>query len=76
MNEGSNVLAKLKIEMTEKSGNVFLKSLEPDNQNRIKTNKVQDGIEITILEEKISTIANVIDDLIRCFEVFEEIEER
>ena len=76
MNEGSNVLAKLKIEMTEKSGNVFLKSLEPDNQNRIKANKVQDGIEITILEEKISTIANVIDDLIRCFEVFEEIEER
>jgi hypothetical protein len=76
MSEGSNVLAKLKIEMTEKSGNVFLKSFEPDNKNRIKANKVQDGIEITILEEKISTIANVIDDLIRCFEVFEEIEER
>ena len=76
MNQSSHVLAKLKIEMTEKSGNVLLKSFEPDNQNRIKANKVQDGIEITILEEKISTIANVIDDLIRCFEVFEEIEER
>ncbi|MCL4451359.1 MAG: hypothetical protein M1327_01865 [Candidatus Thermoplasmatota archaeon] len=76
MDEGSYVLAKLRIEMTGKLRDVFLKSMEPDNQNRIKANNVRDGIEITIADEKISTIANVVDDLIRCFEVFEKIEER
>ncbi|MFG1414732.1 MAG: KEOPS complex subunit Pcc1 [Thermoplasmataceae archaeon] len=54
----------------------FVKSLEPDNHGRIEAFEVSDGVEIIVKDRKISTIVNVIDDLLRCFEVFEKIEGR
>ena len=76
MSTNSLISASLKIETANMESSEFIKSLEPDNHGRIEAFEVMDGVEIIIRERKISTIVNVIDDLLRCFEVFEKIEGR
>jgi hypothetical protein len=76
MSTSSLITASLKIETANMESSEFIKSLEPDNHGRIEALEAMDGVEIIIRERKISTIVNVIDDLLRCFEVFEKIEVR
>jgi CTP-dependent riboflavin kinase len=76
MPENSVITASLKIEIENSGAGRFLKSLEPDNYGRIDGTAAQNGAEIIIRDRKISTIVNVIDDLLRCFDVFEKIEGR
>ncbi|MGC8515682.1 MAG: KEOPS complex subunit Pcc1 [Thermoplasmata archaeon] len=76
MSENSLITASLKIVIGNNEASEFLKSLEPDNHGRIDAFELNDGVEVTIRDEKISTIVNVIDDLLRCFDVFEKIEGR
>jgi CTP-dependent riboflavin kinase len=76
MTESSLITASLKIEIANGKASDFIKSLGPDNHERIDTAVTQEGAEIVITDRKISTIVNVIDDLLRCFEVFEKIEVR
>ena len=76
MSTSSLITASLKIETANMESSEFIKSLEPDNHGRIEALEAMDGVEIIIRERKISTIVNVIDDLLRCFEVFEKIEGR
>ena len=76
MSTNSLISASLKIETANMEPSEFTKSLEPDNHGQIEALEVMDGVEIIIRDRKISTIVNVIDDLLRCFEVFEKIEGR
>ena len=76
MSTNSLITASLKIEIASMESSEFVKSLEPDNNGRIEAFEVSDGVEIIVKDRKISTIVNVIDDLLRCFEVFEKIESR
>ena len=76
MSTNSLITASLKIEIASMESSEFVKSLEPDNHGRIEAFEVSDGVEIIVKNRKISTIVNVIDDLLRCFEVFEKIEGR
>ena len=76
MSTNSLITASLKLETASMESSELIKSLEPDNHGRIEAFEVSDGFEIVIKDRKISTIVNVVDDLLRCFEVFEKIEGR
>ncbi len=69
------ITATLHIEMSNERAIAFLESLNPDNQGKLSTSLRPDGVDIVVEDKKISTIVNVIDDILRCFDVFEKINE-
>ena len=53
----------------------FLASIDPDNMGKIKPLLNKNALCLTITDAKISTITNVIDDILRCYDVFEKLME-
>ncbi len=72
MAEVVELQAVLELTVGENEAKKFLDTLTPDNQDRIDCSINADGAVITIRDNKISTISNVIDDILRCFGVFEK----
>lgn len=75
MTVNQRITATLSIQMSIEKAKAFLGSLNPDNQGKVVTSLRSDGIDIIVEDRKISTIVNVMDDLLRCFEVFQKIDE-
>ncbi|MCL4480486.1 MAG: hypothetical protein M1113_03255 [Candidatus Thermoplasmatota archaeon] len=67
--------ADLMIFMEREKMNDFLASIDPDNMGKIKPSLNENHICLTITDAKISTITNVIDDILRCYDVFEKLME-
>ena len=75
MKELTEIEADLMIFMEREKMNDFLASINPDNMGKIKPSFNKDSLCLTITDAKISTITNVIDDVLRCYEVFEKLME-
>ena len=67
--------ADLMIFMERAKMDDFLASIDPDNMGKIKPSLNNNSLCLTITDAKISTITNVIDDILRCYEVFEKLME-
>lgn len=65
--------ATLRIIVAPDDVDILLNSLEPDNKGRLQTKKSGDQIEFRIISEKMSTITNVIDDILRCYNTFKNV---
>ncbi len=65
--------ATLRIIVAPDDVDILLNSLEPDNKGRVQTTKSGDQIEFRIINEKMSTITNVIDDILRCYNTFKNV---
>ena len=67
--------ADLMIFMERAKMDDFLASIDPDNMGKIKPSLNNNSLCLTIADAKISTITNVIDDILRCYDVFEKLME-
>jgi hypothetical protein len=67
--------ADLMIFMERAKMDDFLASIDPDNMGKIKPLLNKNALCLTIADAKISTITNVIDDILRCYDVFEKLME-
>lgn len=67
--------ATLSIEVRSGDEDMLIESLGPDSKNLVTAIKKEGKVEFKIVEDKISTIANVIEDILRCYNTFKKIVE-
>ena len=70
--ETKMIRAELEVEVKPGTEQMLVKSVDPDSKEAVESSISRGKVIFTLEEDKISTVANVMDDIIRCYETFKK----